>query len=302
MAAELQDVVVFANAIRHFLGMSDEYAREYVARLPLEPAELLVRALGRLGWWLPDETLSHQERLSKWLFRDDVTRIDFEGGQEVHRPEPPQDRLTDAINGLAAMATSSDVPRDSCAATEAFVKNVRLTLKRKELPFGLPIARTGNPADFQFDPLTLIRFDGECLCQSLNSAGERLNLQPHPIDWTPSNGDPHQTVDRAFQDLGELMDCWIDDLKSAIQERGERLPGKVQRDPARSVRRDPEFVEERLRILKTTWEDEIEWLTEKWRTVAAGNWAGNCRISADTYLRFGLVTFTTSGRSSPRPS
>ena len=224
MSNDLWNTVFVAASLSRFVTLGEWHAREYLTTLSTPEAESLGKCLGRLGWWFPDDQRSPQERLVWWLFRDDVTRLDFSDGTERRRIETPEERLADAIRHLKSLAGAATIPSGSCLSVAGFVRCVLRVLERKELPLGCPFLQCGSPDDFRFD-VCRIRFDGECLNDAMNAVAIQLDLRPGRLDWQDATGHPFTTERRAFADVLRLFTGWRDELEREIQARGELPPG-----------------------------------------------------------------------------
>ncbi len=224
MAVDLWGTVIVAASLSRFVAMGEWHAREYLTTLSDPDANSLWKCLRRLGWWFPDDQQSPQERLVWWLFRDDVTRLDFSDGTERRRIETPEERLADAIRHLKSLAGAATIPSGSCLIVAGFVRCVLRVLERNELPLGCQFLQCGSPDDFRFD-VCRIRFDGECLNDAMNAVAIQLDLRPGRLDWQDATGHPFTTERRAFADVLHLFTGWRDELEREIQARGELPPG-----------------------------------------------------------------------------
>ncbi|MFO1007728.1 MAG: hypothetical protein U0929_17320 [Planctomycetaceae bacterium] len=174
---------------------------------------------------MPDDERTIQDRLAWWLFRDDVTRIEYRDDQETSRIETSEERITDAIESLVSLLKAATFSEESCLGALRQVQRILASLKDRNLPLGMAVIRCGTPEAFRFDE-SRIRFDGECLEQSLNGLARKLGISTIQLEWRkPPQGYSFSTDDPAFKDVRSFMESWRDVLAIEIQRREELPPG-----------------------------------------------------------------------------
>lgn len=224
MPKDIWDAANVAASLSRFLAIGELAAREYLTTLDDADATWLWKCLRRLGWWFPDDQQSAQERLVWWLFRDDVTRLDFSDGTERRRIETSAERLDGAFRDMKSLAQWATIPAGSCLSVANYVRGVLCSLERNELPLGPWAIRCGSPEHYQSD-FSRIRFDGECLNDALNAAAKQLGLQPGQLHWQEATGHWFTTERREFDDVRRLLTDWRDVLEREIRERSELPSG-----------------------------------------------------------------------------
>lgn len=228
MAVDLCSTELIAFRLKKRLADGEEQARAFLESLTHTEADSLGRCLKRLGWWLPDDGRSIQELIVWWLFRDDVMCLEFVDGQECQRLETPQERASHFFEAIMGMVRAATVPAESCLAVARFVRRAKLFVENKPfktLPLGMSERRCGFPHGFMKFDVSDIRFDGECLSDSLNAAAKQLGLPPGVMMWQKPTGHWATTEQRAWADVRGMLDGWIGVLEREIQSRGELPPG-----------------------------------------------------------------------------
>ena len=213
-------------------------------------ANSLWKCLKRLGWWFPDDQQSTQERLVGWLFRDDVTRLDFSDGMERYRVETPEERLADATEGIESLARAVTIQADSCLAVASYVlallsetgrNNPPLYTRwrrdwpnafRRENPNGGMRNVTNDPVyheEMRFDEFRF-RFDGELLDAALSAAATRLGLPSGRLKFREATGHPLNDELYARRDLVSWLESWRDGIMRTAWEQQELPFGWEPRD------------------------------------------------------------------------
>ncbi len=224
MPKDVWDAAVVVASLSRFFALGECHAREYLTTLDDADATMLCKCLRRLGWWFPDDQHSAQERLVWWLFRDDVTRLDFSDGTERRRIETSEERLGSAFRWMKSLANAATIPGGSCLSVANYVRGALRLLERNEPPLGHQAIQCGWPEHGGLG-VSHIRFDGECLNDALNAAARQLNLQPGQLHWQEATGHWLTTERREFDDVRRLLTGWRDVLEREIQEREELPPG-----------------------------------------------------------------------------
>jgi hypothetical protein len=241
MPKEIWDAAVVVASLSSFFTLGECHAREYLTTLGDADATLLLRCLRRLGWWFPDDQQSAQERLVWWLFRDDVTRLDFSDGTERRRIETPEERLRETNEEVRSIARMVTIQADSCLAVAAYVRALLDKTGRNNPPlygrwrrgwpseFSLEDSTDGmrdvtnDPAwleSFRFDEFCF-RFDGELLDTALSAAATRLNLPSGRLKLREATGHTLNDELYARRDLVSWLESWRDGVMRAAWERQE---------------------------------------------------------------------------------
>jgi hypothetical protein len=225
-------------------------SQEYLSQLGDDEAGVILQFLKRLGWWIPESSTPAQERVIFWLFRDDQTRLDYVGEQEVQRVVTPDDRLKDAIDGVEIIGAGLTFPHTCCLSILRYVRRLLDATGRRSPPL-FPRAKREWPnqltpanSDDAFpnvtnDPFWLemarfdefcFRFDGTLINAELMAAAEKIKLPASPLSLPETTGESWNDELYVSRELVRWLESWRDALKRTAAERKELPSGWEPRE------------------------------------------------------------------------
>lgn len=193
--------------------IGDESRNACLAELQEDDALALIRCLRRLGYWFPDSTTSPHDRITEWLFGDDIIKFDYSNGTESRRVETPEERVKDALRDLETIEKASRITSDCCLNVASYLFNGKglFNYGNKDWPPEFwPKMRLGTMLNSTHDPSRLeelrhrdfcYRFDGEVWAYGLSDAMKRLGTTKIELSFPDLTADPRDDENSTRQEL-----------------------------------------------------------------------------------------------------